>query len=61
MFLPNSRPYYIAPAYPMLMAAGAVVWEAWLSRPRLQWLKPAYVVFFVRRDVDAVFPPNLAG
>jgi 4-amino-4-deoxy-L-arabinose transferase-like glycosyltransferase len=28
----QGRSYYLAPAYPMLFAAGAVAWEAWLSR-----------------------------
>lgn len=28
----QSRSYYLAPAYPMLIAAGAVVWEGWVAR-----------------------------
>ena len=36
----RGRPYYIAPAYPLLMAGGAVAFEAWL--PRLA--KPALAV-----------------
>lgn len=28
----QGRSYYLAPAYPMLIAAGAVVWEGWTSR-----------------------------
>ncbi len=31
-FLAKGRFYYMAPAYPMLFAAGAVVWEQWLAR-----------------------------
>ncbi len=31
-FLAKGRFYYMAPAYPMLFAAGAVVWEIWLER-----------------------------
>ncbi len=31
-FLANGRFYYMAPAYPMLCAAGAVAWEEWLAR-----------------------------
>jgi 4-amino-4-deoxy-L-arabinose transferase-like glycosyltransferase len=27
----QARSYYLAPAYPMLLAAGAVVWEHWLA------------------------------
>jgi len=34
----RGRPYYLAPAYPLLMAGGAVALEAWL--PRL--MKPAF-------------------
>ncbi|HJR80572.1 MAG TPA: glycosyltransferase family 39 protein [Anaerolineales bacterium] len=28
----EGRSYYLAPAYPMLIAAGAVLWEGWLQR-----------------------------
>jgi dolichyl-phosphate-mannose-protein mannosyltransferase len=44
MLLPNGRPYYVGPAYPMLFAAGAVTFASWFSRPQLRWLKPAYAV-----------------
>ena len=42
MFSANGRPYYAAPAYPMLFAAGGAAMEEWFSRRGLQWLKPAY-------------------
>ena len=38
----NPRVYYLFPAFPMLFAAGGVQFEAWLARPRLAWIKPAY-------------------
>jgi 4-amino-4-deoxy-L-arabinose transferase-like glycosyltransferase len=47
MWLPNGRPYYVGPAYPMLFAAGAVMFESWFSRPSLHWLKPSYVVLLI--------------
>lgn len=47
MFSANGRPYYVAPAYPMLFAAGAVAMEAWFSHRGLQWLKPTYVLVVV--------------
>lgn len=42
LMLARGRFYYLAPAYPMLFAAGAIVWERWLSRvsgyrARLGW------------------------
>lgn len=43
MFLMDGRPYYPAPAYPMLLAAGGVALERWLDRrhrlqmPRRGW------------------------
>jgi len=43
MFSANGRPYYVAPVYPMLFAAGAVAMEAWFSRRGLPRLKPAYI------------------
>jgi hypothetical protein len=34
----NPRIYYLFPAFPILFAGGAVLWESWLDRPRLRWL-----------------------
>lgn len=38
----QGRTYYLAPAFPMLIAAGSVALEAFLHGPRLGWLRPAY-------------------
>ncbi|HJT88460.1 MAG TPA: hypothetical protein VJ732_11400, partial [Bryobacteraceae bacterium] len=38
----DPRVYYLFPAFPMLFAAGGVLWEQWLARPRWQWAKIAY-------------------
>ena len=38
----NGRVYYLAPAYPMLFAAGAIVFQNWAERHSWNWLKPAY-------------------
>jgi len=40
----HGKDYYSAPAYPMLFAAGAVVWESWIERTHRAWLKPAFVL-----------------
>jgi len=45
MLLLDGRPYYPAPAYPMLLAAGGVGLEGWLAAPlrRRRWaVKPVY-------------------
>ena len=47
IFAMNPRVYYLFPAFPMLFAAGAVQFEAWLGRPRLGWIKPAYCALMV--------------
>lgn len=39
----NARFYFLAPAYPMLFAAGAVIAERFTARSRWGWLRPAYV------------------
>ncbi len=39
----NSRFYFLAPAYPMLFAAGAVAIERFVERRGWGWLKPTYV------------------
>jgi 4-amino-4-deoxy-L-arabinose transferase-like glycosyltransferase len=38
-FVMHGKNYYLAPIYPMLLAAGAVVIETGISRPRLTWVK----------------------
>jgi len=48
-FVLHGKNYYLAPIYPMLFAAGALVLEAALDRPksrqpRLQWLKPVIAI-----------------
>jgi hypothetical protein len=47
----DPRVYYLFPAFPMLMAGGAVFWETRLSRPRLSWLKDAYSALIVAMGV----------
>jgi hypothetical protein len=47
MFLPNGKPYYLLPVYPMLMAAGAVFLEKIFSRTRLHWAKPSYIILLI--------------
>jgi 4-amino-4-deoxy-L-arabinose transferase-like glycosyltransferase len=39
----RTKPYFLAPAYPTLLAAGAVAFEQLRLRPWLLWLRPAYV------------------
>jgi 4-amino-4-deoxy-L-arabinose transferase-like glycosyltransferase len=38
----SPRIYYLWPAFPLLFAAGGVMWESWLAQPGLRWLKVAY-------------------
>jgi hypothetical protein len=51
----SPRIYYLYPAFPVLFAAGSVMWEAWLEPPRHQWLKLAYPGLMV--VLGAVFAP----
>jgi hypothetical protein len=55
MLLLHGRVYYLAPAYPMLFAAGAVAFQNWVDRRSWQWLKPAYVAALV--VTGALFAP----
>ncbi|HYL37709.1 MAG TPA: glycosyltransferase family 39 protein [Bryobacteraceae bacterium] len=43
----DPRVYYLFPAFPMLLAAGAVWWESRLERPTLRWLKFAYPALMI--------------
>jgi hypothetical protein len=48
MLLFHGRIYYPGPAYPMLFAAGGLVFDRWLSRLQSgHWLKPAYITLLV--------------
>jgi hypothetical protein len=50
-FVLHGKNYYLAPVYPMLLAAGAVVIETGISRPRLAWMKPAIAVVLLATGV----------
>jgi 4-amino-4-deoxy-L-arabinose transferase-like glycosyltransferase len=43
----NPRVYYLWPAFPILLAAGSVLCESWLSRPRLRWIRFVYPCLMV--------------
>ncbi len=53
----RGRPYYLAPAYPLLMAGGAVALEAWL--PRLAKPAPAAAVLIGAALTVPLFLPVL--
>jgi hypothetical protein len=42
LIVAHGRTYYLASAYPMLIAAGGVALESWVARPRLAWARVAY-------------------
>jgi hypothetical protein len=46
-FIQNAKFYFLAPAYPMLFAAGGVVIERFIRMRQWNWLKPAYVSFLL--------------
>jgi hypothetical protein len=51
-FVLHGKNYYLTPIYPMLIAAGAVLFERWLdrpdtARPHLQWLKPVVIIILL--------------
>ena len=55
----GTKTYFLAPAYPILFAAGAVVFERWELRPRLAWIRPAYVALLALAGIllaPAVMP-----
>ena len=43
----KGKNYYLAPIYPMLLAAGAVVIESGIERTRQAWLKPAIIILLL--------------
>jgi len=47
LYMLHGKNYYLAPVYPMLLAAGAVVIDRALTRPVGRWLKPAIAVLLL--------------
>lgn len=56
----QGRSYYLAPAYPMLIAAGAVVWQGWLDRMSTQKARLAQGVTWTVIGIGAVVSGALA-
>jgi hypothetical protein len=58
--------YFLAPAYPLLFAPGAVMFERLHWRPLFAWMRPAYVVLvalvgmLLAPDVMPILPPAMA-
>lgn len=61
MIVLKGKPYYAAPAYPMLFAAGGVFWEKLANRPRLGWVAVALPAFIALTGaiVAPIFLPVL--
>jgi hypothetical protein len=63
----RAKLYFLAPAYPMLFAAGSLMVENFVSKPRWGWLKPAYlsllalVGLLLAPIVIPIIPPPLYG
>lgn len=57
------KPYFIAPMYPVLFAAGALLFERWHLQSWLAWLRPAYLALLavagilIAPDVMPILPP----
>jgi Dolichyl-phosphate-mannose-protein mannosyltransferase len=47
IFTLSPRVYYLFPAFPLLFAAGAVIWETWLKRPQFSRLKLVWMALTV--------------
>jgi hypothetical protein len=47
----NAKPYFLAPAYPMLFAGGAAVCAQAMAQPRRAWARPAYIVALVASEL----------
>lgn len=48
----SPRIYYLFPAFPILFAGGAVLWERfWMKRPRLLWLHWSYIGLMIAMGI----------
>ncbi len=61
MFVLDGRPYYPAPAYPMLLAGGSVALERWLEARRWRSAKPIYATLLALSGavIAPIFVPLL--
>jgi Dolichyl-phosphate-mannose-protein mannosyltransferase len=50
-YILHGKSYYLAPIYPMLLAAGSVMVDLAFSRPRLTWLKPTIAVILLASGI----------
>ena len=63
----RAKLYFLAPAYPVLFAAGSLMAARLVSKPRWGWLKPAYISLLVLAALllaplaMPIIPPSLYG
>jgi Dolichyl-phosphate-mannose-protein mannosyltransferase len=63
----RAKLYFLAPAYPMLFAAGSLMVERFVSKPRWGWLKPTYISLLVLVTLllaavaMPIIPPSIYG
>lgn len=63
----HAKLYFLAPAYPMLFAAGSLVVGNVVSKPRWGWLKPAYISLLALMGLllapitMPILPPSIYG
>ena len=63
----RAKLYFLAPAYPMLFAAGSLLIEQFVHKPHLGWLKPAYISLLILTGLllapiaMPILPPALYG
>lgn len=53
-FFAQGRGYYLAPAYPMLFAAGGVLWERWVKSISIAWSHVVRAVTFTALAIGGV-------
>jgi hypothetical protein len=51
----SPRVYYLFPAFPLLFAAGSVLWEMWLEARQRRWVRVAYPALMIA--VGAISAP----
>jgi 4-amino-4-deoxy-L-arabinose transferase-like glycosyltransferase len=54
-FFAKGRGYYLAPAYPMLFAAGSVLWERWIASLSAAWSRVARGVTLAALAIGGAF------
>jgi hypothetical protein len=58
-FVAQGRGYYMAPGYPMLIAAGSVVWDSWLETTKVGHARVARCITYLALVIGGILAASI--